>query len=154
MPTATSFNNAPDICGDDYLLLGLATCFIKEDGEVFEVKVIEPIPSAYLEALVKDTPTSYQLACATTIGSVLNGEALQKPIEFPEEAQFCQDFTERALAATRTYKSRPTAKSHIPLGTTRSDFKYSVERKRVLNAKRVVTKDDNIKQHSHTHKIL
>jgi hypothetical protein len=40
------------------------------------------------------------------------------------------------------------------LGTTKTDLNYSTERKRVLNAARVVTKDDNVKQHSHTHKVL
>lgn len=143
-----------DICSDDYLLLGLATCFVKEDGEVHEIKVIEPIPSAALEALLKGIPTSYQLACGTNVGAVITGEKLQKPANFPESAQFCEDFTQRAIAAARTYKSRPNTKSHIPLGSTYSDFQYSVERKRVLNSKRVVTKEDNVKQHAHTHKVL
>lgn len=154
MATAMSYPNAPDICADDYLLLGLATCFIKEDGEVHEVKVIEPIPSAALEAIVKGIPTSYQIACATTMGAVIDGDLLQKPADFPEEAEFGDEFTLRAISAARTYKRRPVAQSHIPPGTSRNDFNYSLERKRVLNAKRVVTKDDNVKQHSHTHKVL
>lgn len=154
MATATSYPDAPDLCEDDYLLLGLATCFFKEDGEVHEVQVIEPIPSAAIEAILKGIPTSYQLICATTMGAVIDGENLQKPADFPEEAQFSDEFTFRTFAAVRTYKSKPAAKSHIPLGTTRNDFNYSVERKRVLNAQRVVRKEDNVKQHSHTHKVL
>ena len=154
MTTVTSYPNAPDLSADDYIVIGLATCFVKEDGEVHEVQVIEPIPSAALEAIVKGIPTSYKLACATTVGSVLSNEAPQKPDGFPESAQFSDEFVQRAIAAARTYKARPVAQAHIPQGTTRDDFKFSTERKRVLNMQRVVTKEDNVKQHSHTHKVL
>lgn len=154
MAAATSLNQAPDVSTDSYLVVGLATCFLKEDGEVHEVKVIEPIPSAALEAILKGIPTSYALACGTTVGELLVGESLQKPSEFPPEAQFCDDFAERAIAAARSYQSRLEAQSHIPLGTTRNDFKYSTERKRVLNATRVVRKEDDVKQHEYTHKVL
>jgi hypothetical protein len=133
MTTATSFPNAPDLSADDYLVIGLATCFIKEEGEVYEVQIIEPIPSAALEAIVKGIPTSYQMACATTLGAVLAGDTLQKPEGFPESAQFSDEFGQRAIAAARTYKRREVARAHIPQGTTRQDFKYSTERKRVLN---------------------
>jgi hypothetical protein len=154
MATAFVYPNAPDVSVDDYLVIGLATCFIKEEGEVHEVQIIEPIPSAALEAIVKGIPTSYQLACGTTLGAVLTDNTPQKPAGFPDSAQFGDEFAQRAIAAARTYKRREIAKSHIPQGTTRDDFKYSTERKRVLNAKRVVTKQDNVKQHAHTHKVL
>lgn len=154
MATATSYPNAPDVSADDYLVIGLATCFLKEEGEVHEVQVLEPIPSAALEAIVKGIPTSYQLACATTLGTVLAGDTPQRPAGFPESAQFSDEFVQRAIAATRTYKRREVAQSLIPQGTTRDDFKYSTERKRVLNITRVVRKEDNVKQHSHTHKVL
>jgi len=152
MATVTSYPNAPDLSADDYIVIGLATCFIKEEGEVHEVQVLEPIPSAALEAIIKGIPTSYQMACATTLGAVL-GQA-QIPAGFPESTQFGDEFVPRAIAAARTYKRCELAKSHIPQGTTRNDFKYSTERKRVLNNSRVVTKEDNVKQHSHTHKVL
>lgn len=154
MATATSYPNAPDLCGDDYIVVGLATCFIKEDGEVHEVKIIEPVPSAALEAIVKGIPTSYKMACGTTLGTVLAGETPQLPPDFPPETQFCDEFIFRAISATRTYKSRPSAQSFIPLGTSRSDFNYSVERKRVLNSQRIVKTEDNVKQHEYTHKVL
>lgn len=154
MTTGSLHPNAPDVSVDDYLVLGLATCFIKEEGEVHQVPIVEPIPSAALEALVKGIPTSYQMACATTWGAVLAGDTLQKPAEFPQEAQFCDDFAERALAAVRTYKRRPVAQTHIPQGTTRQDFNYSVERKRVLNSQNIVRTEDNVKQHEYTHKVL
>ena len=154
MTTAISHPNGLDLRTDDYIVIGLATCFYKEDGEVHELEIIEPIPSAALEAIIKGIPTSYKLACATTLGSILDGENLLLPSGFPETAQFSQEFLQRTFSATRTYKRRESAQSLIPLGTTKSDFNYSTERKRVLNAARIVTKEDNIKQHSHTHKVL
>jgi len=154
MTTATSYPQASDLAAEDYIVIGLATCFFKEDGEVHQIEVIEPIPSAALEALLKGIPTSYKLAWATTLGSILPGEQPVLPEGFPESAQFGDEFVLRAFAAARTYKRRESAKSLIPLGTTYTNLKYSTERKRVLNAGRVVTKEDNVKQHSHTHKVL
>lgn len=154
MTTATLITNHPDISSEDYCVFGLATCFIREDGETHQVQVIEPIPSAALEAILKGIPTSYQLACAKNIGDFLAGETLQIPSDFPEGSQLSDDFVDRLVSACRTYKSRPKAKEYIPVGTTYTDLNYSVERKRVLNASRVVTKDDNVKQHAHTHKVL
>lgn len=154
MAAATSLDQAPDVSTDSYLVVGLATCFLKEDGEVHEVKVIEPIPSAALEAVLKGIPTSYSSACGTTLGELFTSETPQKPSAFPSEAQFCDEFPARAIAAARTYQSRQEAQSHIPLGTTRNDFNYSTERKRVLNQTRVVRKEDDVKQHEYTHKVL
>jgi hypothetical protein len=154
MTTAFLNAQAPDLSDDDYVVLGLATCFLKADGEVHQVSVVEPIPSAALEALIKGIPTSYQFASASTMGTVLPSEVPQLPADFPADAQFCDEFAQRAIAAARTYKSRPVAKSHIPQGTIRQDFNYSVERKRVLNSQRIVRAEDNVKQHEYTHKTL
>jgi hypothetical protein len=154
MTTMTTYSNAPDISADDYVVLGLATCFIKQDGEVHAVEVLEPIPSAALETLVRGIPTSYQLAYGTTLGTILVGDEPQRPDAFPLEAQFCDEFTARAIAAARTYKASSTAQSLIPQGTTRNDFNFSLERKRVLNSERIIRTEDNIKQHPHTHKVL
>ncbi|TAG89821.1 MAG: hypothetical protein EAZ09_23555 [Oscillatoriales cyanobacterium] len=154
MATATVYPNAPELSTDDYVAVGLATCFVKEEGEVLQVQVIEAIPSAALEAIVKGIPTSYQMAWGTTLGAVLDGESPKRLPEFPPSAEFSEEFGFRAIAAARTYKIRPQAQSHIPLGTVRSDFTYSLERKRVLNPLRVVSTEDNVKQHSHTHKVL
>ncbi|NES95050.1 MAG: hypothetical protein F6K32_07410 [Desertifilum sp. SIO1I2] len=154
MTTAFVYPNASDVSADDYLVVGLATCFLREEGEVREVQVIEPIPSAALEALFKGIPTSYSMACGTTLGSVVAGESIYKPQEFPETAQFCEDFVQRAIAAVRTYQSRPSAQELIPQGTIKQDFNFSTERKRVLNALNVVQTEDNVKQHEYTHKVL
>lgn len=154
MTTAPLIPNAPDVSATDYVVLGLASCFIKEEGEVHAVQVIEPIPSAALEAVVKGIPTSYRLAIATTLGTIFAGDQPQIPSAFPGEAQFCDEFTDRLAAAARTYKVRPAAQSLIPAGTTRSDFNHSTERKRVLNSQRIVRTEDNVKQHEYTHKVL
>ncbi|MBI4780670.1 MAG: hypothetical protein HY785_05040 [Oscillatoriophycideae cyanobacterium NC_groundwater_1537_Pr4_S-0.65um_50_18] len=149
-----AYPNAPELSADDYIVVGLATCFIKGDGEVHEVKVIEPIPSAALEAIVQGITTSYSCACGTTLGTILQGEAPQLPPDFPPETQFCDDFAFRAIAAARTYKSRPIATSHIPQGTTKTDLNFSTERKRVLNSERIIKTEDNVKQHAYTHQNL
>ncbi|XHR85678.1 MAG: hypothetical protein ACSI46_08585 [Gloeotrichia echinulata DVL01] len=154
MTTAISYPHVPDLTADDYIVIGLASCFVKEDGEVHQIEVIEPIPSAALEALVKGIPTSYKLAYATTLGSVLDSDQPSLTADFPPSAQLGDEFMLRTLAAARTYKRREISQSLIPVGTTFTEFNYSIERKRVLNAARVVTKDDNVKQHSHTHKVL
>ncbi|HEY9770708.1 MAG TPA: hypothetical protein V6C71_19840 [Coleofasciculaceae cyanobacterium] len=154
--TNTVFSQAPDLFSEDYCVLGLATCFVRDDGEIEQLTVLEPIPSAALEALIKGVPTSYQLACSKTLGEIFQEDTVQIPsdLQTGEKINLCDRFAERVAAATRTYKSRPEAKEHIPLGTTRQDFNYSLERKRVLNNSRAVSTEDNVKQHSHTHKVL
>lgn len=154
MAIVTTLTDASDLATDDYVVVGFATCFIKADGEVHEVKIAEPIPSAALEALMKGTPTSYEFACGTTIGAVLANDEPQLLAEFPPETQFCDDFAARAISAARTYKARAEAKLHIPLGTTYREFKFSTERKRVLNSERIIKTEDNVKQHAYTHQVL
>ena len=154
--TNTIFARASDLSSDDYCVLGLATCFVREEGEIEKLTILEPIPSAALEALIKGIPTSYQMACSTTLGEIFQDDTVKIPDNLSSEAEInlCDRFAERVAAATRTYKSRPEAKKHIPLGTTKQDFNYSLERKRVLNNSTVVSTEDNVKQHSHTHKVL
>ena len=154
MATTTIFSNAPEIQPDDYCVLGLATCYLKEDGEFHAVDVIEPIPSAALEAILKGVPTSFRWARSIPVKAAIAVDTPQKLAEFPETAQFCDDFVPRVLATVRTYKTRPQAQSHIPIGSQREDFNYSLERKRVLNATHVVRTEDNVKQHPHTHQNL
>ena len=154
--TNTIFARASDLSSEDYCVLGLATCFVRDEGEIEQLTILEPIPSAALEALIKGIPTSYQMACSTTLGEIFQEDTVKIPDNLSSEAEInlCDRFAERVAAATRTYKSRPEAKKHIPLGTTKQDFNYSLERKRVLNNSTVVSTEDNVKQHSHTHKVL
>jgi hypothetical protein len=154
MTTLTSIADAPDLTADDYIVVGVATCFFRDDDGVHEVKVVEPIPSSALEALMKGIPTSYELAMATTLGAILTGDSPQIPASFPADCQLGNEFAYRTIASARTYKRRPEAQTHIAQGATYNGFNYSTERKRVLNADRVVTKDDNVKQHAYTHQNL
>jgi hypothetical protein len=154
MTSATSYPNTPDVSTNNYVVIGLATCFIKEEGELHSVKLVEPIPSAALEAIIKGIPTSYRVALATTLGNVLDGSTPLLPADFPGDAQFCDDFAQRAIATARTYNSRLIAQSHIALEQLRDDFNYSTERKRILNSERIVKTEDNVKQHAYTHEVL
>ncbi|MBW4549506.1 MAG: hypothetical protein KME35_00030 [Aphanocapsa sp. GSE-SYN-MK-11-07L] len=152
--TIAAFSTANDITAEAYIVLGLATCFVKQEGKLQPVQLIEPIPSAALEAIIKGIPTSYEMAIATTVGAVVEGDELKVPPEFPAVTQFCDEFADRAIATARSYATRPVAQTHIPLGSVRKDFNYSTERKRVLNSERIVSTDDNVKQHAYTHQVL
>lgn len=156
MSNTALFSQAADLAADDYCVLGIATCFVREEGEIEQLTVLEPIPSAALEALLKGIPTSYQSACAKTLGEIFQDETVKVPSELQADGEIniCDRFAERVAAATRTYKSRPQAQKHIPFGVVKKDFNYSLERKRVLNTSRTVSAEDNVKQHSHTHKVL
>jgi hypothetical protein len=154
MTLITPYPSAPDLSTDDYVVVGLATCFLKQDGEVHEVKVLEPIPSAALEALVKGVPTSYQIVWATALGTVLDDTTPKALPVFPQDAQFCDEFAARSIAAARTYKARPVAQTFVSLGTAYQELNYSIDRKRVLNSQRIVRTEDNVKQHEYTHKVL
>ncbi|MCS7030408.1 MAG: hypothetical protein NZL92_02600 [Gloeomargarita sp. SKYG116] len=139
----------PDLQPEAYLVVGLAHCFWKEETGLRELELIEPIPSAALETLLQGVPTSYSHLVATTLAQV-ETTATQR---FPS-AQLCPDFWERAIAAARTYRHRPQATQHLPLGAERNDLNFSLERKRVLNSRRTVRDSDNIRQHPHTHQQL
>ncbi|MGB3492656.1 MAG: hypothetical protein WBA57_08000 [Elainellaceae cyanobacterium] len=155
MTTTQLLLNAPDLSAEDYVVLGLATCYLKEDTDFHPVQIIEPLPSAALESLVKGIPTSYEWAYATTLGTLVSGDSVTLPNEFPKDVQICDDFAERLTAAVRTYRaSHEAAKGLIPVGTVYRDFNYSLERKRVLNSERLVKTEDNVKQHEYTHRVL
>jgi hypothetical protein len=143
---------------DAYLVIGLATCFVKQEGKLQPVQIIEPIPSAALEAILKGVPTSYELVIATTLGAInpaLNPNiTLDLAADLGSSAQLCQDFWERAQTCARTYKARAVAQTHIALGTTYRDLNFSTERPRTLNAERLVSAKDNVKQHAYTHQVL
>jgi hypothetical protein len=124
-----------DVSLEDYCPFGLATCFVRDEGEIYQVKIVEPIPSAAL-------------------GSLFVGELPTITADFPQDAQICDRFIERAIAATRTFKNRPEATKHIPVGAIKQDLNYSLNKKRVLNDSKLVRAEDNVKQHEYTHKVL
>lgn len=155
MTTSTPLANAPDLTADDYIVIGLSTSYLKSEGELEEVTLAEPVPSAYLEALLKGVPTSYRTLHATTLGAVIEGENSAKMLDAaPAGTQFCPDFVARAIATSRTYLNRPDSKTLVPVGSTLDAPNYSTERKRILNAEHVVNTEDNVKQHAYTHQVL
>ncbi|MFM7471452.1 MAG: hypothetical protein LVS60_18055 [Nodosilinea sp. LVE1205-7] len=139
---------------DSYVLIGLATCYLRQEGEVEAVYVLEPIPSAYLSSLLQGIPTSYRQVWGTTLGQALAAPLTDFSVPGHSPLQHCADFEERLTAAARTYQSRPEATALIPAGTSRDDLNYSTERKRILNAKNKVSRADNVKQHKYTHEVV
>lgn len=152
-PATPNTPNADPTLTNAYVVVGLATCFVKQEGKLEPVQVIEPIASASLEVILQGIPTSYNLVTATTLANLQPG-SLQLPADFPADCPLGQDFWERATAAARTYLAKPVAQNHIPLGRIQRGFNFSTERKRVLNAERLVSASDNVKQHAYTHQVL
>lgn len=144
---------APDLAAADYVVVGVATCFRRQEDELVTLKVLEPIPSAYLEALLQGIPTAYELVMATTVGDLLETDQLLSQTGIAD-VHICENFGDRVIAAARTYQGHPTAQTLIPAGTQRTDLNYSTEKKRVLNFKNIVKAEDNVRQHAYTHKKL
>ena len=85
--TNTIFASASDLSSEDYCVLGLATCFVRDEGEIEKLTILEPIPSAALEALIKGIPTSYQIACSTTLGEIFQDDTVKIPDNLSKEAE-------------------------------------------------------------------
>ena len=148
-----------DLTSSDYVVVGVATCFVKADGEVQTVNLLEPVPSAYLEVLLKGVPTSYRGVCAIQLGNVLSADGLAQMPDLPlvsqqAPVQLCEDFAQRLQAAARTYQTHPHIQQDFPVGTTQTEINFSTEKKRVLNNVTVINDDDNVKQHAYTHQRL
>jgi hypothetical protein len=154
MTTTLPVPQATDLPRDSYLAIGVATCFRRVEGEVEQLTLLEPIPSAYLEIVFQGVPTAYSAVYGMTLGNILaNGEP-QRDGSLPADAVFCADFRDRAVAAARTYQQHASAAANLPVGTRRDDIHYSTEKKRVLNQENAVSPEDNVKQHSYTHQVL
>lgn len=153
-----TISSPPDtLSNSDYVIVGLAHCFIKQDGNVVLVKILEPVPSAYFEALVKGVPTSYKILYGLQLGQILNHNQQPTSNQLSGDAidaQFCENFVERALAAARTYQTKPDIQETFPYGKTFSEVNFSTEKKRILNSSHKVTAEDNVKQHKYTHMTL
>ena len=152
MTTATFLPQATDLSAENYLVVGVAICYVRADGETHEVQVLAPIPSAYLEAVLSQVPTSYKQLQGVTLGQVVANNHPQPLPGLSNTVQFGENFVDRAIAAARTYQSH--ANQPIPVNTTKVDINHSTQKKRILNSKHVVTADDNVKQHKYTHQVL
>ena len=152
------FSYAPDLSADDYVVLGVSTCFVKADGEVHTLKLLDPIPSAYLEVLFKGVPTSYNGIMATQLDAVISADGPSLPnsplVQEHGKVRLCDDFIQRVEAAARTYQTRTQLQQRLPIGETYTTLNFSTEKKRVLNNMAAVSDDDNVKQHAYTHQTL
>lgn len=148
IPTALSDN--------DYVIVGLAHCFTKQDGNIVPVTILEPVPSAYFEALLKGVPTSYKTLHGLKLGDIVQDAQPTQPGLTVEanDAVFCENFAERAKAAARTYQTRQDLQRSVPYGQTYDAVNFSTDKKRILNATHQVTAEDNVKQHKYTHMTL
>lgn len=158
MNPAIFLPQAPDLTPESYVALGVATCYRRVEGNLEEIALIEPIPSAYLATLLTGVPTAYQAIYGVTLGEVFAEGQIHRPAGVPEAATFCAEFEERAIAATRTYQNRlngmPNLVTELPPGTHREDLNYSTSPKRLLNQETQVSPEDNVKQHAYTHQVL
>jgi hypothetical protein len=150
IPQATSTDLAPH----SYVLMGVATCYVRQEGETLAVEVVEPIPSAYSETLIQGAPTAYRQIWGSTLEAALAFDPASLTLDDGAKAQRCADFEQRTQAAARTYQNRPQAAAAVPVGTCRQDLNYSTAHKRILNPKNKVSRNDNVKQHKYTHEVL
>ncbi|KAL3692250.1 hypothetical protein R1sor_005901 [Riccia sorocarpa] len=139
----------PEFNDGDYIVLGLAHCFIKDaDQKLLDKFVIEPIPAGGLECMDNGGRTCYKHAHATTLGVALKQDISLLPPEF-QVARFAEEFDFRTKCASRTWKrdhAREFLMKLVPTDGVRSDWNFSLEDKRVLNMENVVRDEDNIKQ--------
>ena len=143
-----------DLTDQDYVVLGVATCFVRDEGDLKPATILEPVPSASLEALFKGVPTAYKSLHAVTLETALKPESELSLPDVVDSIQRCSDFQPRLISAARTYKAKPEATTLVSLGSHRTDINYSTAKKRILNADTTVRPEDNVKQHEYTHQVL
>lgn len=139
----------PEWQDDDYIVLGLAHCFRKdENGKLQDAFVVEPVTAGTLECMENGGTTCYKCVTATTLGVALKEDLSLLPVEM-QAGSICDEFEFRALCASRTWKRDHPQQNllHIvPRDGVKSEYNFSLQDKRVLNAEVVVNDSDNIKQ--------
>ncbi|WP_017326396.1 hypothetical protein [Synechococcus sp. PCC 7336] len=158
----TASLSSNEVQGLEYLVLGVATCFKRnEEGRLEEILVAEPLPAAELDCLYSAARTSsYQLLYATTYAELVQDGTPVLPADIvPAGTIPANAFVERAQAAVRSYRSKSDFK-HLPIGETATPdsqpfaLNYNPEPKRILDVVYEPSDADNVKQHSHTHARL
>jgi hypothetical protein len=154
MVQTSDTNTTASVPADSYVVMALATCYLRHDGEVHEITLVEPVPSAHLESVVKGVATSYKMLWGTNLGTALQENFPAQVVNHSPKVQLCADFPQRVEAAARTYQARPEAEKLIATDTIYSNVNYSTEKKRILNNQRKISNRDNVKQHKYTHELL
>ena len=139
----------PEWSDDDYVVLGLAHCFRKdENGKLVDAFVVEPVTAGTLECMENGGVTCYKCVTATTLGVALKEDLSLLPGEFLS-GSICDEFNFRAKCASRTWKRDHPQQNllHIvPKDGVKSEYNFSLQDKRVLGVEVVVNDSDNIKQ--------
>eukprot|EP00633_Aureoumbra_lagunensis_P001599 CAMPEP_0197290848 /NCGR_PEP_ID=MMETSP0890-20130614/10259_1 /TAXON_ID=44058 ORGANISM="Aureoumbra lagunensis, Strain CCMP1510" /NCGR_SAMPLE_ID=MMETSP0890 /ASSEMBLY_ACC=CAM_ASM_000533 /LENGTH=211 /DNA_ID=CAMNT_0042763185 /DNA_START=25 /DNA_END=660 /DNA_ORIENTATION=+ len=140
------------LAADAYIAMGLAKVYkTNDDGGVDEMLLIEPLTAGTLETLELGVPTSYCRIMATTIGEILDGDQVKldniQALIQDDTVSICENMSERAQAAARTFRRRPEAQI-LDIGSIRDDFNFNTDRKRVIDQIYEPSFDDNVKQHA------
>ncbi|KAG0621784.1 hypothetical protein M758_3G048100 [Ceratodon purpureus] len=144
-----NFGQDPEWSDDDYIVLGLAHCFRKdENGKLQDAFVVEPVTAGTLECMENGGVTCYKCVTATTLGVALKEDVSLLPAEM-QSGTISDEFNFRAKCASRTWKRDHPQQNllHIvPKDGVKSEYNFSLQDKRVLNEEVVVNDSDNIKQ--------
>lgn len=144
-----NFGQDPEWSDDDYIVLGLAHCFRKDDNsKLQDAFVVEPVTAGTLECMENGGVTCYKFVTATTLGVALKEDVSLLPAEM-QSGTVCDEFNFRAKCASRTWKRDHPQQNllHIvPRDGVKSEYNFSLQDKRILNAEVVVNDSDNIKQ--------
>lgn len=139
----------PEWLDDDYIVLGLAHCFKKdENGKLVDAFVVEPVTAGTLECMENGGVTCYKFVTATTLGVALKEDVSLLPVEM-QVGSVCDEFNFRAKCASRTWKRdhpQENLLNIVPRDGVKSEYNFSLQDKRVLNVEVVVNDSDNIKQ--------
>jgi len=144
-----SADYASSLGKDQYLVIGLAHCFEKnEDGKLQDMMLLEPVNAPAMECMAVGARTSFKQVAGVTYGEALSRDVNAFPEEF-RTARFCEKWAYRCEAAARTWM-RPHAQDNlmdlVPLGGQRGGFNFNLDDKRVMNMTNEVKDEDNIKQ--------
>lgn len=144
-----NFGEDPEWSEDDYIVLGLAHCFRKdENGKLVDALVVEPVTAGTLECMENGGVTCYKCVTATTLGVALKEDLSLLPAEM-QSGSVCEEFNFRAKCASRTWKRDHPQQNllHlVPKDGVKSDYNFNLQDKRVLGVEVVVNDSDNIKQ--------
>jgi len=139
----------PEWSDGDYIVLGLAHCFKKdENGKLKDALMVEPVTAGTLECMENGGVTCYKCVTATTLGVALKEDLSLLPVEM-QVGSVCDEFNFRAKCASRTWKRDHPQQNllHlVPRDGVKSDYNFNLQDKRVLNEEVVVNDSDNIKQ--------
>merc|ERR1712072_764925 len=141
---------------EDYVAVGLACCFARNDeNKLSEAWILEPLTAGTLETIEKGIETSYKQTLALRARDFFEGdlndpsgvnvENLEALSDGFPDVTLCSNIIERSMAASRTFRRREEAKL-LDFNEMSDEYNFSTDRKRILNQIVEVNFDDNVKQ--------